>query len=76
MGTTLPVSEQVWCRIVIGDDGLPHGVVMSRDATCLKSGSSRRPVPPMIAMRTGSGYCLFVSCHVGSRMQRTRTIIK
>ena len=44
--------------MVIGDEGLPHGVETDREATWMKPGSSRRPVPPMTAMRTGSIHSL------------------
>lgn len=39
----------------IGDEGAPQGVVGWRDATGVKFASSLRPVPPITAMRTGSG---------------------
>jgi hypothetical protein len=51
-----------WCRTVIGDDGVPQGVVMFSEATWVKPGSSRRPVPPMTAMGTGA-ITLEVSYH-------------
>jgi hypothetical protein len=53
-GTSFPLVEQVWWRIVIGEDGVPHGVETERHATWVKLGSSLRPVPPMTAMWTGS----------------------
>lgn len=52
--TTLPLCAHWWCRMVIGEEGLPHGVEMDKEATWVKPGSSRRPVPPMTAIRTGS----------------------
>jgi hypothetical protein len=36
----------------MGEEGLPQGVSMSREATLVKPGRSWRPVPPMTAMRT------------------------
>lgn len=38
----------------IGEEGLPHGVEIDNEATWVKPGSSRRPVPPITAIRTGS----------------------
>ena len=46
-----------YSRIVIGEDGAPHGVERSVNcATGVKGGEGRveRPVPPMIARGTGS----------------------
>lgn len=51
----LPVEGEGWCRIEIGDEGVPHGVEGLRDATCVKCGSDCNPVPPMTAIETGSG---------------------
>ena len=38
----------------IGEDGVPHGVVIFRVAACVKPGRCCRPVPPMTAMGTVS----------------------
>lgn len=54
MGLGFPVDGEGWWRMVMGDEGAPQGVEMVREATFWKPGSSRRPVPPMTAMRTGS----------------------
>lgn len=40
--------------MVIDEEGVPHGVLMERDATGSKPGRCLIPVPPMTAMRTGS----------------------
>ena len=45
--------------MVIGEEGTPHGVwrvgcVRGSSATGVKCGREERPVPPMMAMRTGS----------------------
>jgi hypothetical protein len=45
-------------RMVIGEEGLPHGVVSDgwvsgRRATASNPGSSERPVPPIMAICTG-----------------------
>ena len=55
MGVGWPVVGEGWCRMEIGDEGAPQGVVRAREATWVKCGSSLRPVPPITAMRTGSG---------------------
>lgn len=53
------VPEGLGCeRMVMGDEGEPHGVqsvgcVSGRLATGSKCGRWERPVPPMMAMRTG-----------------------
>jgi len=39
---------------VMGLDGRPHGVSGLTVATGCRQGRTARPVPPMIAMRTGS----------------------
>lgn len=38
-------------EIVIGDEGEPHGVDMSRQATGWNEGRDSRPVPPITAIR-------------------------
>ena len=45
-----------WCKMLTGAEGLPHGVVGLMVATCVKSASEARPVPPITAMWTGSFY--------------------
>lgn len=50
-----PVEGEGWCRMEIGEDGVPHGVVGLRVATCVKCGRDCNPVPPMTAIETGSG---------------------
>lgn len=50
-GVGLPVVGLGCSEIVIGDDGLPHGVSMSRHATGWKFSNDSRPVPPITAMR-------------------------
>lgn len=50
----LPVAGEGWCRIEIGEDGVPHGVVGLSVATCVKCGRDCNPVPPMTAIETGS----------------------
>lgn len=42
-------------RIEIGDEGEPQGVVGVRVAARVKFGRVWRPVPPITAIRTGSG---------------------
>lgn len=39
----------------MGEEGSPQGVLMDREATWVKPGSSRSPVPPMTAIGTGPG---------------------
>lgn len=39
----------------MGEEGSPQGVEMEREATWVKPGSSRKPVPPITAMGTGPG---------------------
>lgn len=51
----LPVEGDGWWRIDIGEEGVPHGVVGLRDATCVKLGKDCNPVPPITAIETGSG---------------------
>lgn len=53
-------AEEVrgWERIVIGEEGLPHGVqragcVSGNCATCVKPGRWERPVPPIMAIWRG-----------------------
>lgn len=50
----LPVVGDGCCRMEIGEDGFPHGVLMSRVAARVKPGSDEIPVPPMTAMWTGA----------------------
>ena len=38
----------------MGDEGLPHGVLIDRVATGENPGSDSRPVPPITAILTGS----------------------
>lgn len=45
---------EVWWWMWIGEAGGPHGVVGCRVAACVRFGRAWRPVPPIIAMRTGS----------------------
>jgi hypothetical protein len=55
IGVGLPlVGEGCW-RMETAEDGLPHGVSRSTEATLVKCGRFSIPVPPMTAMRTGSG---------------------
>lgn len=54
-GIGAPLVGDGWCRMEIGDDGAPQGVVGFRVATWVKWGRDWRPVPPMTAMWTGSG---------------------
>lgn len=46
------------CRIVMGEEGSPHGVRILRVATAVKPEAVREemPVPPITAIRTGWGY--------------------
>lgn len=56
MGTDLEVEEveEGWCSaMVMGEEGVPQGVVMWRAATGVKPGRVSRPVPPITAMWTG-----------------------
>lgn len=46
-----PVDGEGCSETVIGLDGLPQGVVRSREATGWKFGRDSRPVPPITAMR-------------------------
>lgn len=48
------VDLGVWWRMWIGEDGGPHGVEGVRVAACVRFGRAWRPVPPIIAMWTGS----------------------
>jgi len=45
----------VWCRTVMGDEGVPQGVVGLSEATGVKPGRDWRPVPPITAMGMGPG---------------------
>jgi hypothetical protein len=54
MGMSLPVEGDLWCKTLMGDEGVPHGVSTLRDAARVKPGSDCRPVPPMTAMWMGS----------------------
>ena len=45
----------VWCRTVMGDEGVPQGVVGLIEATGVKPGRDWRPVPPITAMGMGPG---------------------
>lgn len=65
MGTGLPVDDEGWCRMEMGDDGFPHGVSTSSVAASVKPGSDWMPVPPMTAMRTGAAEGQDASCGVG-----------
>lgn len=49
------MGVELWVRMRIGEEGAPQGVVGVREATGVKPGREERPVPPMTAMRTGSG---------------------
>ena len=49
----LPVLGDGCSRMVIGEDGFPHGVGILREAARVKEGRVDRPVPPMTAIRTG-----------------------
>lgn len=55
MGMGSPVVGEGWCRMEMGEEGWPHGVLRLRVAAWVKFGSDCRPVPPMTAMWTGSG---------------------
>jgi len=50
MGIGLPVVGEGCCRMLIGDEGLPHGVSTSSVAARVKPGSEEMPVPPITAM--------------------------
>ena len=50
-----PDVGEAWWRIEMGDEGLPQGVSTSRVAASVKPGRDWMPVPPITAMRTGSG---------------------
>jgi hypothetical protein len=68
----LPVVGEGCCRMEMGLDGVPHGVVGWRVATCVKPGRDCRPVPPMTAMGTGSG---IVSRETSLRRRRGAGVI-
>ena len=58
----LVVEVGVKERMVMGEEGAPHGVVVvevGREARGWKGGEGRveRPVPPIMAMGTGSWRC-------------------
>lgn len=50
MGMGLPVDGEGCSDIVIGPEGLPHGVVMLSAATGWKFSSDSSPVPPITAI--------------------------
>jgi hypothetical protein len=54
MGMGLPLVGESCCRMLMGDDGLPQGVLTSSVAARVKPGSEEIPVPPMTAMWTGA----------------------
>jgi hypothetical protein len=54
MGMGLPLVGEGCCRMLMGEEGLPHGVSTSRVAASSKPGSEEMPVPPMTAMWTGA----------------------
>ena len=45
-----------WVRRVMGLEGAPQGVEGVRRAMGVKEGRCERPVPPIMAMWTGSGF--------------------
>jgi hypothetical protein len=50
----LPSEEgEEWWRTVTGDEGVPQGVVMLREAIAVNPGRDWRPVPPITAMGMG-----------------------
>lgn len=53
-GVGWPVVGEGWCRMEMGEEGAPQGVVGWRVATGVKFARAWRPVPPMTAIRTGS----------------------
>ena len=55
MGMGFPDEGDVWCRIEMGEEGIPQGVDGLRVATWVKSGRVCRPVPPITAMRMVPG---------------------
>jgi hypothetical protein len=53
-GMGLPSEEgEEWWRTVTGDEGVPQGVVMLREAIAVNPGRDWRPVPPITAMGMG-----------------------
>lgn len=54
MFTGLLLDEVVCWRTVMGDEGVPQGVSIERDATGVKPGRWEIPVPPITAMGIGS----------------------
>jgi len=54
MGMGLPVVGEGWCRMEIGEEGVPQGVLRVSVAARVKLGSVCRPVPPITAIWTGS----------------------
>lgn len=54
MGIGLPVEGEGWWRMLMGEEGMPQGVVEWMVATGVKPGRDCRPVPPMTAMATGA----------------------
>ena len=58
-GMGLPSAEE-WCRTVMGEEGVPHGVVGLSEATGVKPGRDCRPVPPITAMGMGAVVVLLV----------------
>ncbi len=55
IGIGLPVVGDGCWSTAIGDEGVPHGVVGLRLATCVKSARELRPVPPITPIVMGSG---------------------
>jgi hypothetical protein len=56
MGIGRLPAEGEWCtRMEMGEEGRPQGVGIVRVAATVKPGRCWIPVPPMTAMRTGSG---------------------
>ena len=54
MGIGFPVDGEGWCKILIGEEGKPHGVEGRIVVTGWKPGSDCRPVPPITAIETGA----------------------
>lgn len=60
-GAAVGLEVGVWCRILMSEEGAPHGVAIESEATGVKPGRVERPVPPITAMRTGSEWVLAVA---------------
>jgi hypothetical protein len=55
MGMGCPVVGEGCVRMLMGEDGVPQGVLGCSVRMGVKPGRDCRPVPPMTAIETGAG---------------------